>query len=97
MGKKSEWEMSIVGFHRDQDLELLIFIIYINYLEKDISNDFSKFDHDTKIGRSVKNIDDVRMLQDLNKLHDCSEKWEMQFNVKQCSIMSVGNGTVIGM
>ena len=59
--------------------------------EAGISSDVSKFADDTKIGRPVKNIDDARMLQeDLNRLHDWSEKWEMQFNVNKCSIMSVG-------
>ena len=33
------------------------------------------------------------MLQDeLNRLYEWSEKWQMQFNVKKCSIMSVGKG-----
>ena len=33
------------------------------------------------------------MLQDdLNKLYECSEKWQMQFNVNKCSIMSVSKG-----
>ena len=47
----------------------------------------------TKIGRPVKNINDARMLQvDLNRLHKWSEKWQMQFNVNKCSIMSIGKG-----
>ena len=46
-----------------------------------------------KIGRRVKNIDDTRMLQnDLNRLYEWSKKWQMQFNVEKCSIMSVGKG-----
>ena len=44
----------------------------------------------TKIGRPVKNIDDARMLQDdLNRLYEWSEKWQMQFNVNKYSIMSI--------
>ena len=35
------------------------------------------------------------MLQDdLNGLYEWSEKWQMQFNVNQCSIMSVGKGNI---
>ena len=41
----------------------------------------------------VKNIDDIRMLQDdLDRLYEWSEKWQMQFNVNKCSIMSIGKG-----
>ena len=33
------------------------------------------------------------MLQeDLNRLHDWSEKWEMKLNVNKCSIISIGKG-----
>ena len=33
------------------------------------------------------------MLQDdLNRLYEWSKKWQMQFNVNKCSIMSVGKG-----
>ena len=33
------------------------------------------------------------MLQDdLNRLYEWSEKWQMQFNVNKCSIISVGKG-----
>ena len=62
-------------------------------METGISSDISKFADDTKMGRPVNNAEDIRMLQeDLNRLHDWSEKWEMQFNVNKCSIMSVGKG-----
>ncbi len=53
----------------------------------------STYFNNTKIGRPVKNIHDARMLQeDLNRLQDWSEKWEMQFNVNKCSIMNIGKG-----
>ncbi len=68
-------------------------MIYINDLETGINIDISNFADDAKIGRSVKNIHDAGMLQeDLNRLQDWSEKWEMQFNVNKCSIMSIGKG-----
>ena len=71
----------------------MLFKIYINDLETGINSDISKFADDTKIGRPLKNIDDARILQDdLNWLYEWSEKWQMQFNVDKCSIMSVGKG-----
>ena len=92
-GKKSEWGNVTSGVSQGSVLGPLLFIIYINDLETGISSDISKFADDTKIGRPVKNIHDARMLQeDLNRLHDWSEKWEMKFNVNKCSIMSIGKG-----
>jgi len=92
-GKKSEWGNVTSGVPQGSVLGPLLFIIYINDLETGISSDISKFADDTKIGRLVKHTDDARMLQeDLNRLHDWAEKWEMQFNVNKCSIMSVGKG-----
>ena len=68
----------------------MLFIIYIDDLETGKNSDISKFADDIKIRRPVKNIDDSRMLQDdLNRLYEWSEKWQMQFNVNKCSIMSV--------
>ena len=61
----------------------LLFIIYINDLETGINSDI--------VNLPIKNIDDDRMLQDdLNRLYE--EKWQMEFNVNKCSIMSVGKG-----
>ena len=60
-----------------------------------MNSDISKFTDDIKIGRPVNNLDDARMLQDdLNRLYEWSEKWQMQFNVNKYSIMSVGKGNM---
>ena len=91
-GKKSELGNVTCGIPQESVLGPLLFIIYyIKDLETEISNDISKFADDTKIGRPKKNIDDARMLQDnLNRLYEWSEKWQIQFNVNTCSIMSLG-------
>ena len=92
-GRKSDWGRVTSGVPQGSVLGPLLFIIYINDLETGISSDISKFADDTKIGRQVRNIHDVRLLQeDLDRLHDWSEKWDMQFNVNKCSIMSAGKG-----
>ena len=92
-GKKSEWGIVTSGVPQGLVLGPLLFIIYINNFETEINSNISKFADDTKIGRPVKNIDDARMLRDnLNRLYEGSEKWQMQFNVNKCNIMSVGKG-----
>ncbi len=51
----------------------------------------TKFADDTKIGRTIRTEEDARAMQeDLNKLSAWSEKWQMNFNVTECSILNVG-------
>ena len=89
----SKWGNVTSGVSQGSVLGPLLFIIYINDLATGINSDISKFADDTKIGKLVKNIDDARMLQDdLNRLYEWSEKWQMKFKVNKCSIMSVGKG-----
>ncbi len=65
-------------------------IIYINYIDVGINKFISKFADDTKIGISII-IDHARMnLQDLRKISEWSQGWEMPFNVNKCHILQVG-------
>ncbi len=60
-------------------------IIYINDLDTGISGDISKYADDTKIGRIVESDQDAGILQDeLNRLFDWADKWQMEFNVGKC-------------
>ena len=55
----------------------ILFLIYINDLEDDISSKVLKFADDTKVFRKVTNVTDKQSLQDdLDKL----VKWQMLFN-----------------
>ena len=92
-GKKSKWGKVTSGVPQGSVLGPLLFIIYINDIEVGVSSDVSKFADDTKVGRPVRSTEDVRMLQeDLDKLYNWSDKWEMQFNINKCNIMRVGKG-----
>ncbi len=60
-------------------------------MDTGISSDVSKFADDTKIGRVIQSGRDASALQgDLDKLFDWAGKWQMEFNVGKCSILSVG-------
>ena len=50
-----------------------------------------KFADDTKLLRQVRDIaDTVGMQEDLDRLVECSDKWQMQFNVSKCKVMHMG-------
>ena len=59
----------------------ILFLIYINDLEDDISSKVLKFADDTKVFRKVTNDTDKQSLQDdLDKLVKWSEKWQILLN-----------------
>ena len=69
-----------------------IFIIYLNGLESGLLSKASKFADDTKLCAKGLRVDDCRKNQeDLNKLSDWSEKWQMSFNVEKCKVMHIGD------
>ena len=94
-GVKSEWGSVTSGVPQGSVLGPLLFIIYLNDLDIDISSNLAKFADDTKIGRAINGAEDCQALQnDLNRLYDWSEKWQMEFNVDKCKVVSMG--TAIG-
>ena len=69
--------------------------MYINDLEDDISSKVQKFADDTKVFRKVTNDTDKQRLQDdLDKLVQWSEKWQMLFNFGKCKCIHIGHGNM---
>ena len=59
----------------------VLFLIYINDLDNGVQNWILKFADDTKLFGRVRNSEDGRRLQqDLDKLIQWSEDWQMLFN-----------------
>ena len=70
----------------------ILFLIYINDLEDNISSKVLKFADDTKVFRKVTNVTDKQSLQDdLDKLVKWSEKWQMLFHFWKCKCIGHGN------
>ena len=69
-GEISNWKCSVLsGVPQGSVLGPILFLIYINDLEDDISNKVLKFADDTKVFRKVTNDTDKQSLQnDLDKL-----------------------------
>ena len=75
----------------------ILFLIYINDLEDDISSKVLKFADDTKVFRKVTNDTDKQSLQDdLDKLIKWSEKWQMLLNFWKCKCIHIGHGNMDG-
>ena len=73
----------------------ILFLIYINNLDGDITSKVLKFAIDTKVFRKNKSDADRQQLQDdLNKLTEWFEKWQMLFNYGKCKCLRSGNEDV---
>ena len=55
----------------------------------------SKFADDTKLCHSARNPDNIMELQeDINKLVEWANKWQMSFNVDKYSVMHIGHNNL---
>ncbi len=87
----SDWTPVTSGVPQGSVLWPVLFIIYINDIDFGLNNLISKFADDTKIGNSIITDHDRRSLQeDLRRISDLSQRWEMPFNVNQCHVLQAG-------
>ena len=85
-GEVSNWKSVLSGVPQGSVLGPILFLIYINDLDDDITSKVLKFADDTKVFRKIKSDADRQHLQDdLNKLIEWSEKWQMLFNFESVS------------
>ena len=75
----------------------LLFLIYINDQDTNIVSKMSKFADDTKLCHRARNSDEITKLQeDINKLVQWANEWQMNFNVDKCSVLHIGHNNVEG-
>ena len=68
----------------------LLFRIHINDLDINIVSKMSKFVDNTNLCHRARNPDDIMGLQeDINKLVEWANKWQVSFNVDKCSVMHI--------
>jgi len=79
------------GFHRALSWGPCCFFTYIDDFEDDVVSNVFKFAYDTKSFRQVRDtVDTVGMQEDLDRLVERADKWQMQLNVSKCKVMHVG-------
>ena len=94
-GEISNWKSVLSGVQQGSVLGPILFLIYINGLEDDISSKVQKFADDTKVFRKVTNDTEKQSIQDdLDKLVKWSDKWQMLFNFGKCKCIYIGHGNV---
>ena len=73
----------------------ILFLIYINDLDDDISTKVLTFADDTKVFRKVTHDTDKQSLQDdLDKLFKWSQKWQILLNFGKCKCIHIGYGNM---
>ncbi len=87
----SDWAPVTSGVPQGSVLGPVLFLIYINDIDVRLNNFISKFADDTKIGNSIiTDHDRMRLQEDLRKISEWSQRWDMPFNVNKCHILQVG-------
>jgi hypothetical protein len=87
-GQSSEWVPVTSGVPQGTVLGPLLFLTFINDIPTGITSKLRLFADDCLIYRSISTINDSSSLQqDLDRLHQWSVDWQMQFNVDKCHLM----------
>ncbi len=83
--------MGTSGFPQGSVLGSVLYIIYVNGIDVGLNNLISKFADDTKNGNSIiTDHDRISLYEDLRKISDWSQRWEIPFNVYKWHILQVG-------
>jgi hypothetical protein len=90
-GQESNWEEVKSGVPQGSVLGPLAFVVYINDLDLDISSVILKFADDSKMLAKVECDADATAVQnDLEKLYEWSQDWQMEFNAEKCKCLHIG-------
>ena len=91
-GEGSEYINVTSGVPQGSVLGPLLFIIYVNDLDVDLTSNLVKFADDTKIsgkGNTEKNC--AALQRDLDILLEWSRRWGLDFNISKCKVLQVGS------
>jgi hypothetical protein len=88
---RSTWTHVHSGVPQGSVLGPLLFLIYVNDMEKTVKSNLSKFADDTKLFKHVSSQEDTYTVQeDLNQLSEWARTWQMSFNTSKCKVLQFG-------
>ena len=87
MAYSHKWSSPRIGF------EPILFLVYINDLRDGVSSSVLKFCRwHEDLWHKKKSETDVKILQQqLQKISEWSESWQMELNLDKCHAMTIGN------
>ena len=82
-GQNSSWTNIHVWVRQGSILSLLLFLLYINGLDDDLSSNVKRFAYDTSLFSVVHNVNaSARELNDdLKRINKWAFQWKMSFNI----------------
>ena len=89
---KSSWADILSGIPQGSVLGPILFVIFINDLPDVVACTAKIFADDTKIYQAIKKPEDAaRLQQDLNRLAEWSDRWQLHFNMTKCKTLHMGS------
>jgi len=69
-------------------LSLLMFLFYINDITQGINSPLRLFADDCLLYRVINSMEDtIRLQEDLNRLSEWADTWQLRFNITKCYTM----------
>jgi len=66
----------------------LMFLLYINDITQGINSPLRLFADDCLLYRVINSMEDtVRLQEDLNKLSEWADTWQLRFNITKCTVI----------
>ena len=87
----SSWSGVTSGVPQGSVLAPIMFQIYINDMQEGLNSYINLFADDAKLLRVIKRQAYCMELQrDIDKIHEWSKRWKLEFNAKKCHVMEMG-------
>ena len=90
-GTFSIWRRVWSGVPQGSVLGPTLFLIFVNDLLDEVQSSGKMFADDAKLYKRIKEPKDRTILhKDLDRLHEWSNRWLLQFNEEKCKVMHIG-------